>query len=371
MIEWFLNIFQNKKKNITENEINEIKYKKPNNENLVISKIQIKTIINKEIHNFFLLEDGRILISYSYYKESEKKYNSLINIYNPNIFEEEIKLDLEEDIIQIGLSYSQKIIILIQKYILIYEINKKGISLIQKIKDNIIEDSTFSEYKNGKYLIISNQINNPTYEHFESLFPETYDSILTFYQLENKIYKYKESDKINEISGKILCDENNIIIYGIKDTTVGSNPLSNIGFAFLYDKDNSDKGKYIFHTEKLFQWKYSYSIDCIFLMNNFLLIVTDSKSFIYNLNEKLLIDINIEPDIKFVFKNDNFFFFIKYIIEKKKLILKLYKYDYNMKLIGMEENNINAKIHIYDMIKGNGNSLFINENNEKIYFLEQ
>jgi hypothetical protein len=89
------------------------------------------------------------------------------------------------------------------------------------------------------------------------------------------------------------------------------------------------------------------------------------------LNEKLLIDINIEPDIKFVFKNDNFFFFIKYIIEKKKLILKLYKYDYNMKLIGMEENNINAKIHIYDMIKGNGNSLFINENNEKIYFLEQ
>lgn len=45
--------------------------------------------------------------------------------------------------------------------------------------------------------------------------------------------------------------------------------------------------------------------------------------------------------------------------------------SYNMKLIGMEENNINAKIHIYDMIKGNGNSLFINENNEKIYFLEQ
>ncbi len=42
-----------------------------------------------------------------------------------------------------------------------------------------------------------------------------------------------------------------------------------------------------------------------------------------------------------------------------------------MTLIGMEKNNINTKIHIYDMIKGNENSLFINENNEKIYFLEQ
>ena len=42
-----------------------------------------------------------------------------------------------------------------------------------------------------------------------------------------------------------------------------------------------------------------------------------------------------------------------------------------MTLIGMKENIIKTKIHIYDMIKGNGNSLFINENNEKIYFLEQ
>ena len=331
---------------------------------------QIQAVVKENINKIYILKDKRILILYN-------NENSTIIIMNQNTFIKEIKYEINAKINDLIILSNGNFAISFNKLIQIFQINKNDFTLVQEIKIQIEKESInyfFSfmelpeftkakcaEYKNGKYFLILKRI--PFDESKYGLY--NYSSIVDIYSLTKKdYYSYTKSVSLKfEIKGKILCNNNYLIIHGIK----GANPMTTLYYIYLYDIENEKETK--LNDVRYFNEKH----ELYFISNNKLLhyYIEGFDYFIniYNLENNKLISKKFLKNIvqiKYIFDNEKFIYFLliektekEKKNEKEENKLRYYKYDYNINLIEEMKSPINIQSGYENVIKIKQNCLLL------------
>ena len=370
---------------------NIVLYQKTNNP--ISTDIQIKTIIKAKISKIFILKDKRFLLLC-------KRGFPSISVMNNRNFKKEIEFKINKQINDLILLSNGNLLISFDKKVYIYKINKNNFELIQEIEIQIKEGeedeeeeysfrgtvfcderelpkftkAKFVEYKNENTLLILKRI--PINESKYGIYD--YKSIIDIYSLtENKNYSYTKSLPKIYCMGKILSNNNNLIIHG----RCGSNPMGMSYSISLYNLENEKEHN--INCVEFFNEKH----ELYFISNNKLLHyykkTFDFFIYIYNLenNENITeIKKEIKNKIKYIYNNEKYIFFyydsteekgVTYYVEedhtkKNKNQLIFYKYDYNLNLIEEIRNIINIQIFFQKIIRVKKNCILLYEKDKMI-----